>query len=71
VLAEIIIFRRVYFSSSHPTSSNIQKLSYDQLREAVKAAWEAIPIEELEELVETMHDRCEAVIKAEGRHTPY
>jgi hypothetical protein len=37
----------------------------------VKAAWEAIPIEELEELVGTMTDRCKALIEAEGRHIPY
>jgi hypothetical protein len=42
------------------------KLDHDGLRGAVKAAWDAIPIEELEELVGTIHDHCDAVIKAEG-----
>lgn len=48
-----------------------EKMREDELRNAVKAAWEAVPIEELEELVGTMTARCEAVIKAEGRHIPY
>ena len=46
-------------------------LSYDQLREAVTAAWEQISEQLLDELVEFMPARCEAVILADGMHTEY
>jgi hypothetical protein len=46
-------------------------MSYDQLRVAVKEAWEIIAEEELAELIGTMHDRCQAVIDAKGGHIPY
>lgn len=47
------------------------KMSYDRLREAVKEAWEAIPTSYLEELINSMRDRCQAVIDANGMHTKY
>jgi DDE superfamily endonuclease/Helix-turn-helix domain len=47
------------------------KMSYDQLRAAVKEAWEAIPEDFLRDLVYSMHDRCLAVIDANGMHTKY
>lgn len=49
----------------------LEKISYNQLRVAVKEAWEHIPTEELADLVRGMRDRCEAVILAEGGHIPY
>ena len=48
-----------------------EKLTYDQLRDAVKAAWEAISEEGLAELVRDMPSRCQAVIDAEGGYIPY
>lgn len=45
--------------------------SYDELRIAVVAAWEAVEEAYLEELLESMPARCQAVIDAEGRHTRY
>jgi transposase len=47
------------------------KLSYDQLRVAVKGVWEAISSEELADLVGKMRDHYQAVIDAEGGHIPY
>ncbi len=44
------------------------QLSYPRLRAAVLEAWEAIPVEKLEELIQGMHDRCQAVIDAHGMH---
>jgi hypothetical protein len=49
----------------------LETLTYDQLRDAVKAAWEAISEEELAELVRDLPSRCQAVIDAEGGHIPY
>lgn len=44
------------------------RLSYDRLRQAVKEAWEAVCQDQLEELIDSMHDRCQAVIDANGMH---
>lgn len=38
---------------------------------AVKKAWESIPKERLEKLVESMPRRCQAVINANGYATKY
>ncbi len=45
--------------------------SYDQLREAVKEAWESITEDQLRSLLATMNQRCEDVIAAEGGHTKW
>src|SRR5699024_1137419 len=45
-----------------------KELSYDQL---ARAAWDDIPGEFFEELIQTMPARCQAVIDAGGGHTPY
>lgn len=45
--------------------------SYDRLRAAVKEAWEAIPESFFMELLESMRDRCQAVIDANGMHTRF
>jgi DDE superfamily endonuclease len=44
---------------------------YDQLREAITAAWNAVPESYLLELLESMPARCQAVIDANGMHTRY
>ena len=36
--------------------------SYDKLRQYVKEAWEAITEEQLNSLIDSMRERCEAVI---------
>ena len=48
-----------------------EKLSYDELRGAVMAAWDHIPTEFLSDLIDSMPTRCQAVIDADGRHTKY
>jgi hypothetical protein len=45
--------------------------SYDALRVAITAAWEAIDEGYLTELLESMPQRCQAVIAADGNHTRY
>jgi len=47
------------------------KMSYDRLREAVYAAWEAIPEDFLRERVDTMPIRQQAVIDANGLYIPF
>lgn len=43
--------------------------TYNQLRQAVKKAWDSITVKQLRELIESIHERCKDVIKAEGGHT--
>jgi hypothetical protein len=45
--------------------------SYDNIRVYVKEAWDAITVNQLNSLVDTMTDRCLAVIEAEGGFTKY
>lgn len=42
-----------------------------KFREAVQLAWEAIGQSRLDELLDEMPARCQAVITAEGYHTKY
>ena len=50
---------------------NDEQLSYDRLREVVRASWDALPEQYLKDLIESMQARCEAVIAAGGGHTKY
>jgi len=45
--------------------------SYKRLREAVIEAWNSITDKQVKDLVKGMHDRCQAVIDADGGHTKY
>ena len=45
--------------------------SYPRLRAAVNAAWAAVGVDELDKLVKSMPQRCQAVIDANGLQTPY
>lgn len=46
-------------------------MSYNRLRDAVKEAWDKVSEYDLKELVDSIHDRCQAVIDANGKHTRY
>jgi len=45
--------------------------SYKRLRAAIQEAWESISYERIKELVHSMRERCQAVIKADGWYTKY
>ena len=45
--------------------------SYTRLRAIIIEAWEAIPDERIQELIETMPIRCQAIINANGGYTIY
>jgi hypothetical protein len=45
--------------------------AYDELREAIIAAWNAVPEAYLNQLLKEMPARCQAVIDANGLHTRY
>lgn len=48
---------------------NVEQLSYDRLREVVRAAWNALPEHFLMDLIDSMQARCPAVIDVECGHT--
>lgn len=56
-----------YIALNYPT----RKASYDELRTQTKEAWDAIGTDLLQELIETMNQRCVDVIAAEGGHTKW
>lgn len=45
--------------------------TFHELRIAVKAALDAIPSDSLEELLQSMHARCQAVMDARGMQTRF
>ena len=48
-----------------------ERMVYDQLRRAVQEAWDSITTDQLKELMDGMHDRCQAVIDANGNQISY
>lgn len=50
---------------------NEDNLSYNTLREVVRAAWDAITEEQLQEIIAEMPARCQTVIQADGGYTRY
>jgi hypothetical protein len=44
---------------------------FEGLQQVVKEAWDAITAGELQQLIRSMRDRCQAVIDADGRHTKF
>ena len=48
-----------------------QKWTYSELRKAIKAAWDTITVNQLNELINSMHQRCLDVIAAGGDHTKW
>jgi len=52
-------------------TKNRKPQNEDELFEVLKAAWEKLDPKRLEKLVESMHDRCQAVINSRGMPTKY
>lgn len=48
-----------------------RQLSYNELRAAVKEAWDAITVELLNDLIDSMPERCRDVIDAQGGYTKW
>src|SRR6266487_4354933 len=48
-----------------------EQMTYPQLRAAVQEAWDSITADQLKELMDSMHNCCQAVIDADGKQTPY
>ena len=55
----------------YPDLNGGKRRSSDQIRAIVKEAWDSVSTQELTNLIESMHDRCQAVIDADGGPTKY
>jgi transposase len=60
-----------YIEHHYPDLPAGKQRTYDQLRQIVQEAWNAVSDQTLSSLIESMKERCEAVIAAEGGHTKY
>jgi transposase len=60
-----------YIEHHHPDLPAGKQRTYDQLRQIVQEAWNAVSDQTLSSLIESMKERCEAVIAADGGHTKY
>ena len=60
-----------YIERHYPDLESGKQLLYDKLREVVREAWDSISIDDLRELIDSMPERCQAVIDADSGHTKY
>jgi len=51
--------------------STTAQMNYDELRDVVTAAWQPISDNTLQELIDRMPQRSQAVIDANSMHIPY
>ena len=56
---------------SSPEINGVRQVRSATLKMLIEAAWDSIPSEELSSLLGSMHERCVAVIKANGGYTKY
>ena len=56
---------------NYPNLADGRRRSSDQIRAIVKEARDSVSIQELTALIGSMHDRCQAVLDADGGPTKY
>ena len=56
---------------NYPNLAGGRWRSSDQIRAIVKEAWDSVSIQELIVLIGNIHDRCQAVLDADGGPTKY
>lgn len=64
-------FMKDYIAQKYPDPPFGQQYKLEELRNQVLEAWEAVTPEFLKKLIDSMRDRCRAVISARGGHTKY
>ena len=60
-----------YIQVNSPEINGVRQVRSATLKILIEAAWDSISSEELSSLVGSMHERCVAVIKANGGYTKY
>jgi transposase len=62
---------KAYIEYHYPDLPTGKQRTYDELRQIVAEAWDAVSPQELGRLIDGMKERCEAVIAARGGYTKY
>ena len=60
-----------YIKDNYLDKAGGKQPTYDQLREIVQEAWNSITVKTLQEPMDSMLERCRAVVEAKGGHTKY
>lgn len=60
-----------YIQENYPDPAGGKQRPYDELRVIVQEAWDSITMDVLRALIDSMPERCQAVIDADGGHTKY
>lgn len=60
-----------YLQSHYPDIDIRSQMPSTRLHEIIQEAWDSITLHEIERVIGSMPERCQAVIKAEGSHTKY
>jgi transposase len=60
-----------YIELHYPDLPTGKQRTYDELRQIVAEAWDAVPTQLLADLIDGMKERCKAVIAARGGYTKY
>ena len=60
-----------YLQSHYPDIDIQSQMPSTRFHEIIQEAWDSITLHEIERVIGSMPERCQAVIKAEGGHTKY
>ena len=60
-----------YVQERYPSLGRGKQRTHDELRAIVQEAWNSVPDEYLDDLIESMPKRCRAVLEADGGPTKY
>ena len=60
-----------YIEKNYPELQEGRQYTYPRLRTIVQEAWDSITPKFLGELIDSMPQRCQAVIDAQGGYTKY
>ena len=60
-----------YIGANYLDLDGGRQYTYDRLRDIVQEAWDSISVELLNELIDSMPNRCQAVIDVKGGYTKY
>jgi hypothetical protein len=60
-----------YIELHYPDQPRGRQYTYKRLRGIIQEAWDSITPNDLQDVIGTMRERCQAVIDACGGHTKY
>ena len=70
-----MVYHNILVTHAVPSGRKLDKSHVIKIKETlwseIKRSWETIRVEVLKKYIETMPERCRAIIKAKGGHTKY